>query len=133
MVLHAKNIPYLVRRGLYWSRANIIAEKGFITLHGLDPELTSGDKRQGFSHTRTFFLRDDDKDVKGEGEWFGKIKVYMKDIATLARFELTDLSLYTTASCRAQNWDQKIVYLYDSLRPSESFNTIYDSMLLQGC
>jgi hypothetical protein len=38
--LRVKNMPRLMRQGLYWSRANILADKGFVMLHRSDPELT---------------------------------------------------------------------------------------------
>lgn len=67
MWLHVKNIPYLMRHGLHWSRANILVEKSFVALHGSDPELTSDDKRLGWLYTRTFFLHYN-KVIDDEGE-----------------------------------------------------------------
>lgn len=131
MGLRVMNIPHLMRHGLHWSRADILAEKGFMTFHGSDPELTSEHKKAGWLHTRTFFL-ECHEGIDDEGGWFGRIKVYAKDTATLASFKLADMSLDTMSSCEALNWDRQIVYAYESTMPGKAFNAIYDDMPLQG-
>lgn len=131
LVVHAKCIPHLMRHGFHWLKANILTEKSFVALGSSYVCLTPAYIQSGYLHTRTFFLENSQHDSKNQ-EWIGMIKVFAKNVPTVAAFRLEWLSLNTMKFVRAWNWDRKLVYQYNSSEPENNFNVIYENMPLQG-
>lgn len=112
-----------MRRGLYWSTANIRKERGFV-IQGLQ-------RKDGWNHMRVYILEDLGQDHQGP-EWVAELKVSSMTISTLRNFRLDWLSMESISAVGAWNWDNQCIYQYDAADPDVRFNAIYDDMPLDG-
>lgn len=107
----AKNIPRLMRRGFYWSPADIQKGDDHIELDlkfatAPKPVHRGKDAPTKWNHVRTRRLRDH----SGDGEWFALLHVFAMEVETLLNFDLELLTMDRLRRQVAYDWNREVVY-----------------------
>lgn len=127
LLIKARNIPRLLRRGFYWSNANITKgedriipnKKGFLR------KLIS--THSDCCHKRIYELRDHGPNP----EWIGFLDVCSEYSSTIVNFDVNWITKDTVVRATARNWDGNLVYNYAKDK-EDCFTTIYSHMPLNG-
>jgi hypothetical protein len=119
----AKNIPRLMRRGFYWSPADIKKGDDHIELDlkfatAPKPVRRGKDAPTKWNHVRTRTLRDH----SGDGEWFALLHVFAMEVEILLNFDLELLNMDTLRRQVAYDWNREVVY--SARRPDKSVYNI---------
>lgn len=120
MWIRARNIPRLMRRGFYWSAANIIKGEDRLLLDDFPiPFLRR--------HRRTCRLID----VGQHPEWEAMFCVESGRRDTVINFDMNRVTMNTVVEVEALDWDGKTIY-FAQKRSGLFFNSIFDQMPLDG-
>jgi len=125
LVVKCRDVPRLMRAGVFWSADNILPEEGYMS-HSPPLEWSS----IGFHHERVWQLAD-----KSNGEtplWVAQLRVTSHSLAILSDFEVQKLSRHIVYTAGAWNAEDKPVYCFDYHRPGNCYNAIYNDMPLCG-
>lgn len=127
LAVTSKNIPRLLRKGLYWSSANL--QMGSSRMFYTRPaKLNTYNFNQKWTRARTFCLKDP------EGEWTADLIVAVSDGLTPGDFDLDRnwLSVDNTWRVSAWDWKGEQVYSYHALDNGLCFNAINGHMPMKG-
>jgi hypothetical protein len=124
--LQAKDIPRLMREGLYWTEANLDYPAGHIKYDYL--ESWNRYYPSGWYYQRVLFFQDTAIDP----QWKAKMIVFCRDMHGLSRFRFRELRLDQITFCRASH-NGALVYSFDRTRKTVNcINTMYEDMPLDG-
>ncbi|KAL2209993.1 hypothetical protein CC79DRAFT_1318988 [Sarocladium strictum] len=122
LLVRAKNIETLMKKGLYFDQRNVIPRKSFILQN---PEVAWVSKSD-WKVIRSLEL----SDTSFFKSWTAVIWVYANTLPPVASFRVTDL---TPEKCtEAKGWDKHLIYLYDKRYPELSINTWLDDRPMDG-
>lgn len=136
IIISARNVPRLMRRGFFWSPWNNFNLRQKIVLDSKDIRKMIGRSiaptwgwtlEKEWKHRRHYHIKDDGPDL----EWEGTLSVYATKPSTVINFDLGAITMDTTVWAAAFDWNRNIVY--DTRRgPQESYNLVYPGMPLKG-
>lgn len=130
LVVSAKNVPRLMRKGFYWSSEHIKPAHTIIITDTVgkkysDFDLSSLDRR--WQRAKIYQMED-----LNEG-WWGSLVVAAEDCATLNTFDPEQLSVDNIWKAGAWNWQQHRVYSYYAIDSDHCLNALYPGLPLKGC
>ncbi|KXJ94011.1 hypothetical protein Micbo1qcDRAFT_158949 [Microdochium bolleyi] len=129
--VRTKDLPRLMREGLFWTAGNFHHEAGWVARNPLKKPFSD----YGYKHCRVYYLSSSEKDNHGEYLWVAQLALYTVHTLELATFRpARDLTPARIVFVEAHNEPRKteVYYKYFRGKPHLSFNTIYDDMLLPG-
>lgn len=124
--VNCRDVPSLMRRGFFWSDANIVQEEGYLS--PIEEPVPSHARAEGWVVCRYYYLRD----LAEEAQWVARLEVYARDYATLRDFRPAKLSVEMVHEAAAWNWDSKRTFYFHQDWLDYRYNVIYDDMPLQG-
>lgn len=125
--LKVKYLPGLMKRGFYWSEANL-QKNGSYLLPSESTPLPARQANAGWQWARCYPLRD----LAQDPQWIGTLEVFSHHIQTLREFRVSSLSVDMIFCGFATDWEGRILHVWNALDADVSLNTIYDEMPMDG-
>ncbi|KAF6841052.1 hypothetical protein CMUS01_03651 [Colletotrichum musicola] len=140
LFLDCRDLPRLMREGLHLTTANIRPELSYINT---EESLDEARRKEGWRKSRNYVLSDLGEDCY----WAARLEVYARELKVLSQVRVSDLqhhmilgavafrshvSAGSLAHFKRQIASDELAYCFDSFRPSDSINAIYDDMPLEG-
>ncbi|KAK3938039.1 hypothetical protein QBC46DRAFT_391204 [Diplogelasinospora grovesii] len=75
---HCRDLPQLMREGLFWTTSNVLPEFGFYEM--------LGGKGDAFAFKREWKLKEFVDKLEAQCRWFGSVVVYAHAVQTLSTF-----------------------------------------------
>ncbi|KAK6069245.1 hypothetical protein SCUP515_09128 [Seiridium cupressi] len=136
MSIKCDDVARLMREGFYWDGSNLIQGEGYsqsnirpppICLRHSDAAPTGWNP--AWKHEQCLILRD----LQHEPPlWVAKLSLYGASADILRRVRLESLSTENVARMRARNPSKNRMYGYKAWRKDESYNDVYDDMVMGG-
>lgn len=125
--VHAKDVPRLMKKGFYWTEANVRKRAGYFLL---EKASLPADVRDHWDYARAYHLTDIAKD--GNQQWIAVLWVFALKLSVLSNFRVRHLSVDQIRFARAYDGERRPIYDFDVHYPGDSFNAVYDDMPLGG-
>ena len=132
--IHSRNLPHLMRHGLFWGQDSIRKEQGYFVCNDT-AKLPVAQRTSGWKYMRKYVLKSQSSGPDGKPEWVGEFYMFSKELSVLAGIKLETWlppAKYLVQWANAWNWEDDVVYHYRKNAPEENFNAIYDDMPMQG-
>ncbi|KXJ90591.1 hypothetical protein Micbo1qcDRAFT_205417 [Microdochium bolleyi] len=144
LLLRTRDLPRLMREGLFWDDGNIHREAGYVALEQQDGEYP----HSGLRNKRVWYLSSTEiatpaytADFCNPSDssnhlWVAKLYVWARDMRDLTDFRPAERLWNQTYHCIASSQDAKEVYYeyrhFDRAAQAEAVNAIYDRAPLEG-
>ncbi|POR36421.1 Uncharacterized protein TPAR_03389 [Tolypocladium paradoxum] len=128
LLVHAKDVPRLMKQGFYWTEANVRKREGYFEVE--KERLPAAARDRGWSCVRVYRLADMAKD--GDPQWIATLRVYAREVSVLSAFRVRHLSVNKAHHCSASDKEGRPIYNFHANDPGGSFNAVYDDRPLGG-